>query len=186
MKIRPSKAEKEIAFIEKCIVRTMRKFRESPRLFWSEDDVRCYLKQLLLKGKGSAFRTGRLGNVVLGLPTKNTYAQREDGALFASADGESERFALAGWSSAVPTTWNHVTQQLSFAIELKHFAATPENWAAQIRNCLLKLSDEKNGVPPAGRFFLLLTAQRTSQLIRQLNAVFAEFPTVRCYQQVAD
>jgi len=184
LKIKPSKAEKEIAFIEKCIVRTMRKFRESPRLFWSEDDIRCYLKQLLLKG--SAFRTGRLDNIVLGFPTKNTYAQREDGTLFASTAGKSERFALAGWSSAVPTTWNHLTQQLSFAMELKHFAAIPENWAAQIRNSLLKLSDEKNEVAPTGRFFLLLTAQRTSQLIRQLNAVFAEFPTVRCYQQVAE
>lgn len=184
MKIKSSRAEKEVAFIEKCIVRTMRKFRESPRSFWSEDDIRCYLKQLLLKG--SAFRSGRLGNVVLGFPTRNTYGRREDGTLFASAAGKSEHFALAGWSSATPTTWNHLTQQLSFAIEPKHFTTIPANWPVQVRNGLLKLSDEKNEVPSTGRFFLLLTAQRTSQLIGQLNAIFAEFPSVRCYQQLAD
>ena len=184
MRIKSSRAEKEVAFIEKCIVRTMRRFRESPRAFWSEDDICCYLKQLLLKG--SAFRSGRLGNVVIGLPTKNTYGRREDGTLFASAAGKSERFALAGWSSAVTTTWNHLTQQLSFAVELKHFAAMPENFTVHIRNGLLKLSDEKNEVPPTGRFFLLLTAQRTSQLTERLNAMFAEFPSVRCYQQLAE
>jgi len=177
-----STGEKELALIGKCIIRTMRKFRESPKSFWSEDDIRCYLKQLLLKGR--LFRSGRLGNVFLSYPTRNTYERREDGALFASASGKNEYFDVAGWASPLPTTRSHLTQGLSFAIELKYFPALPGDWAVGIRNDLLKLSDEVNGVPPKGRFFLLLTAQQTSALREKLNALFAEFPSVRCYQQL--
>jgi hypothetical protein len=175
--------EKEVAFIEKCIIKTMRKFRESPKSFWSEDDVRCYLKQLLLKGR--LFKSGPLGNVFLSFPTKNAYERRADGTLLASATGKSDHFALAGWASAVPTTWSHPTQRLSFAVELKCFPIIPEDWPVQIRNALLKLSDEANEIPLKGRFFLLLTAQQTSLLKGQLNTLFAEYPSVRCYQQLA-
>jgi len=175
--------EKEVAFIEKCIIKTMRKFRESPRSFRSEDDVRCYLKQLLLKGR--LFKIGPLGNVFLSFPTKNAYERRADGTLLASATGKSDCFALAGWASAVPTTWSHPTQRLSFAVELKYFSIIPEDWCVQVRNALLKLSDEANEIPPRGRFLLLLTAQQTSTLRGQLNALFAEYPSVRCYQQLA-
>ena len=183
MNSKASTNEKEVAFIEKCIIKTMRKFRESPKSFWSEDDVRCYLKQLLLKGR--LFKSGPLGNVFLSFPTKNAYERRADGTLLASATGKSDRFALAGWASAVPTTWSHPTQRLSFAVELKCFPIIPEDWPVQIRNALLKLSDEANEIPPRGRFFLLLTAQQTSPLRGQLNALFAEYPLVRCYQQLA-
>jgi len=175
--------EKQLALIEKCIIRTMRRFRESPKSFWSEDDIRCHLKQLLLKGR--IFRSGRLGSVFLSFPTRNKYRCREDGSLFPSADGRSDFFDLAGWSSPVPTTWNHLTQELSFAIELKYFATIPEEWAVQIKNDLTILGDEANSVPQRGRFFLLLTAQPTAALRDRLNALFAEFPTVRCYQQIA-
>ncbi|WP_455363522.1 hypothetical protein, partial [[Eubacterium] cellulosolvens] len=147
----------------------MRKFRETPRSFWSEDDIGCYLKQLLMKSK--LFRSGRLGNIFLNFPTKNTYERRADGTLFSSATGKSDHFALAGWASAEPTTWSHLTQRLSFAIELKYFPVIPEDWSVRIRNALLKLSDEANEIPPKGRFFLLLTAQQTSLLRGQLNAL---------------
>lgn len=184
MNSKASTNEKQTAFIEKCIIKTMRKFRESPRSFWSEDDVRCYLKQLLLKGR--LYKIGPLGNVFLSFPTKNTYESRADGTLLASATGKSNHFALAGWASAVPTTSNHLTQRVSFAVELKCFLTVPEDWPVQVRNVLLKLSDEANQIPPRGRFFLLLTfAQQTSALRGQLNALFAEYPTVRCYQQLA-
>jgi hypothetical protein len=175
--------EKELVFIEKCIIRTMRKFRESPKSFCSEDDIRCYLRQLLLKGR--LFRSGRFGNVFLSFPTKNTYQRHHDGALLPSATGDSDCFALAGWASTVPTTWSHLTQRVSFAIELKYFPVIPDDWAVRTRNGLMKLSDEANEVPPKGRFFLLLTAEQTSLLTGQLNALFAEFPLVRCYQQLA-
>lgn len=183
MKGKPSTNEKELPFIEKCVIKTMRKFRESPRLFWSEDDVRCYLKQLLLKGK--LFRSGRLGNIFLNFPTRNTYERGADGTLFASATGKSTHFALAGWASAEPTTWSHLTQRLSFAVELKYFPIIPEDWSVQIRNALLKLTDEANEIPPKGRFFMLLTAQQVSLPGVQLNTILAEFPSVRCYQQLA-
>jgi hypothetical protein len=183
LKINPSRIEKEVAFIEKCIVRTMRKFRENPRAFWSEDDIRCYLKQLLLKG--TAFRSRRLGNVFLSFPTRNTYERRADGTLFTSSAGKNDSFALAGWSSIVPSTWSHLTQQLSFAIELEYLTSVPDSWAVQIRNHLLKLTDDANEIPSSGRFLLLLTGQQIAQLRDQLNAVLAEFPSVRCYQQLA-
>jgi hypothetical protein len=176
-------SEKEVAFIERCIVKTMRKFRESSKSFLSEDDVRCYLKQLLLKGR--LFKSGPLGNVFLTFPTKNAYERRADGTLLASPTGKSDRFALAGWASAVPTTSSPPTQRLSFAVELKSFFTIPEDWRVQIRNALLKLSDEANEIPPRGRFFLLLTGQQTSTLRGQLNALLAEYPSVRCYQQLA-
>ena len=175
--------EKELAFIEKCIIRTMRKFRESPGAFWSEDDAGCYLKGLLLKGR--LFKSRRVGNVFLSFPTRNTYDRGEDGVLVASPTGKSEYFGLVGWASVVPTTGSHLTQRLSFAVALKNFAVIPDGWAAQIRNELLKLSDEANEVPPRGRFFLLLTAQPTTLLREKMNALFAEFPSVRCYQQLA-
>lgn len=178
-----SSTEKELALIEKCIIRTMRRFRESSKSFWSEDDIRCHMKQLLLKGR--LFRSGRLGSVFLSFPTKEKYERRGDGAMFASAGGRNDFFDLAGWASNIPTTWNHLTQGLSFAIELKYFAAIPEDWAVQIGNDLMKLSDEANGVPPKGRFFLLLTNQATSPLRERLNTLFAGFPSVRCYQQIA-
>lgn len=183
MTSKPPTVEKELAFVEKCIVKTMRRFRETPGSFWSEEDVCCYLKGLLLKGK--LLKKGRLGNVFLGYSTKNTYLGREDGALVSSRDGKSVRFAIAGWTSVIPTTRNHLTQQLSFAINLKHFRSIPDDWVIQIRNDLLKLSDEANQVPANGRFFLLLTTQPTSQLRGQLNELFLEFPTVRIYQQFA-
>jgi hypothetical protein len=94
-------------------------------------------------------------------------------------------FAVAGWTASIPTTWNHVNQQLSFAIEIEYVRTAPENWMVQIRNALLKLSDEKNQVPVRGRFFLLLTTQPTSLFRGQLNALFEKFPSVRCYQQIA-
>jgi hypothetical protein len=99
--------------------------------------------------------------------------------------GKNDHFALAGWAASIPTTWNHVTQQLSFAIEIEYVGAMPENWATRIRNDLLKLSDEKNEVPLKGRFFLLLTTQPTSLFRGQLNALFEQFPSVRFYQQIA-
>jgi hypothetical protein len=175
--------EKELALIEKSVINTMRKFRESPKSFWSTDDIRSYLKVLLLKGR--LFRKGRLGNVFLSFPTRNTYEHREDGSLAPSPAGKSGHFALAGWAASVPTTWNHVTQQLSFAIEIEYLRASTENWPVPIRNDLLKLSDEKNEVPLRGRFFLLLTTQPTSMFRGQLNVLFEEFPSVRCYQQIA-
>jgi len=180
---KPAADEKELALIEKSIVKTMRKFRESPRSFWSTDDIRCHLKALLLKGR--LFKSGSLGNVFLSFPTRNTYERGEDGSLLVSATGRSDYFALAGWAASIPTTWNHVTQQLSFAIELEYLRTIPENWVVPIRNYLLKLSDERNAVPVKGRFFLLLTTQPTSLLRGQLNALFEEFPSVRCYQQIA-
>jgi hypothetical protein len=92
---------------------------------------------------------------------------------------------LAGWAASIPTTWNNVTQRLSFAVEIEYFPNVPENWAVRIRNDLLKLSDENNEVPAKGRFLLLLTTQPTSLFRGQLNTLFEEFPSVRCYQQVA-
>ena len=183
LRAKTSTEEKELAVIEKCIIRTMRKFREQPRFFWSEDDICCYLKGLLLKGR--LFKSGRVGNVFLRFPTKDTYEHHENGTLFTSPGGKRDHFALAGWTSAVPTTWNHVTQQLSFAIVLKHFSTFPKDWAVQIKNEILKLSDDVNGVPIRGRYFLLLTAQQTSLFREQLNSLFAEYPSVRCYQQIA-
>lgn len=183
MNRKPAAEEKELALIEKSIIKTMRKFRESPRSFWSTDDIRCHLKLLLLKSR--LFRRGPLGNVFLSFPTRNMYERREDESLLPSATGKNDHFALAGWAASIPTTWNHVTQQLSFAIEIEYVRAIPENWAVPIRNDLLKLSDEKNEVPTKGRFFLLLTTQPTSLFRGQLNALFEEFPSVRCYQQIA-
>jgi hypothetical protein len=179
----PATDEKELALIEKSIVKTMRKFRESPKSFCSADDIRCQLKLLLLKGKH--FRSKSLGNVFLGFPTKNTYSRRDDGSLGFSPTGENDHFALAGWAGSIPTTSNQVIQPLSFAIEIEYFPAIPKNWAVRIRNDLLKLSDEKNEVPVKGRFFLLLTTQPTSLFKGQLNTLFEEFPSVRCYQQIA-
>ena len=183
MSAKTSTEEKELAVIEKCIIRTMRKFREDPRFFWSEDDICCYLKWLLLKGR--LFKSGRVGNVFLKFPTKDTYEHRENDTQFASPSGKRDCFALAGWTSAVPTTWNHMTQRLSFAIALKHFPTFPKDWAVQIRNDLLKLTDDTNGVPVRGRYFLLLTVQQTSLFREQLNSLFAEYPSVKCYQQIA-
>lgn len=180
---KPPKGEKELALVGKCIIKTMRRFRESPSSFWSEDDIRCYLKQLLLKGR--LFRSGRLGNVFLSFPTRNTYARQEDGVLYPSPAGRSEFFDIAGWAPPIPTTGSPVTQGLSFAIELRYLRAIHEDWAVQIRNALTKLGDEANGVPQRGRFFLLLTAQQVSALRDKLNSLFAEFPSVRCYQQLA-
>ena len=161
----------------------MRKFRESPKSFWSTDDIRSHLKVLLLKGR--LFKSGRLGNVFLSFPTRNTYARSEDGSLLPSLAGQNEYFAVAGWTRSIPTTWNHVTQQLSFAIEIEYLRGTQENWMVHIADALLKLSDEKNQVPVRGRFFLLLTNQPTSVLRGQLNALFEKYPSVRCYQQIA-
>jgi len=183
VKRKPSTDEKELALIEKSIINTMRKFRESPKSFWSTDDIRSHLKMLLLKGR--LFRSGRLGKVFLSFPTRNTYEHREDGSLLPSPTGKNSHFSLAGWAASVPTTWNHITQQLSFAIEIEYLRTMTENWAVSIRNDLLKLSDEKNEVPPRGRFFLLLTIQPTSLFRGQLNTLFEEFPSVRCYQQIA-
>jgi hypothetical protein len=180
---KPAPDQKELALIEKSIIKTMRKFRESPKSFWSADDIRCHLKLLLLKGR--LFKSKSLGNVFLSFPTRNTYGRRDDGSLIPSPTGESGRFALSGWASSIPTTSNHVTQQLSFAIEIEYFPVIPENWTVKIRNDLLKLSDEKNEVPVKGRFFLLLTTQPTSLFKGKLNTLFEEFPSVRCYQQVA-
>ena len=175
--------EKELALIEKSIIKIMRKFRESPKSFCSADDIRCQLKLFLLKGKH--FRSKSLGNVFLSFTTKNTYSRRDDGALALSPTGENDHFALAGWAASIPTASNHVTQSLSFAIEIEYFPSIPKNWAVRIRNDLLKLSDEKNEVPVKGRFFLLLTAQPTSLFKGQLNTLLEEFPSVRCYQQTA-
>jgi len=182
LNVKTPTSEKELALIDKCIIKTMRKFRETPKPFWSGDDICCHLKQLLLKGR--RFRSGRTGNVFLKFPTRNTYERREDGTLFQSAAGRSEYFPIAGWASHVPTTWSHLTQRLSFAIELKYFPVIPAGWGIQIRNSLLVLSDEANDVPPRGRFFLLLTGEQTSSLRGELNAVLAGFPSVRCYQQI--
>jgi hypothetical protein len=179
---KPATDQKELALIEKSIIKTMRKFRESPKSFYSADDIRCHLKLLLLKGK--LFKSKSLGNVFLSFPTRNTYGRRDDGSLTPSPTGENDCFALAGWAASIPTTSNHVTQQLSFAIEIEYFPEILENWAVQIRNDLLKLSDEKNQVPVKGRFFLLLTTQPTSLFKGQLNTLFEEFPSVRCYQQI--
>jgi hypothetical protein len=55
----------------------------------------------------------------------------------------------------------------------------------QIRNGLVKLSDAANQVPTDGRFFLFLATQPSSQFKVRLNDLFAEFPSVRCYQQFA-
>ena len=183
MKRKPATNEKELALIEKSIINTMRKFRESSKSFWSTDDIRSHLKVLLLKGR--LFKSGRLGNVFLSFPTRNTYERHEDGSLLPSPTGKNDHFALAGWATSIPTTWNHVTQQLSFAIEMEYLRTMPEKWTVPIRNDLLKLSDEKNEVPLRGRFFLLLTTQPTSLFRGQLNALFEEFPSVRCYQQIA-
>jgi hypothetical protein len=179
---KPAADQKELALIEKSIIKTMRKFRESPESFCSADDIRCHLKMLLLKGK--LFKSKSLGNVFLSFPTKNTYGRRDDGSLTPSPTGENDYFALAGWAASIPTASNHVTQQLSFAIEIEYFPVILENWAVQIRNDLLRLSDEKNQVPVKGRFFLLLTTQPTSLFKGQLNTLFEEFPSVRCYQQI--
>jgi hypothetical protein len=180
---KPARDEKELALIEKSIIKAMRKFRESPKSFWSTDDIRCHLKLLLLKGR--LFKSGPIGNVFLSFPTRRTYVRNEDGSLLPSATGKNDHFALAGWAASIPTTWNHVTQQLSFAIEIEYLRIIPENWATTIRNDLMKLSDEKNEVPIKGRFFLLLTTQPTSLFGGQMNALFEEFPSVRCYQQIA-
>jgi hypothetical protein len=180
---KPAANQKELALVEKSIIKTMRKFRESPKSFWSTDDIRCYLKLFLLKGK--LFRSGSLGNVFLSFPTRNTYERREDGSLLPSTTGKNGYFALAGWAASIPTTSNQVVQQLSFAIEIEYFRGITENWVFQIRNDLLKLSDEANEVPVRGRFFLLLTTQPTSLFRGQLNVLFEEFPSVRCYQQIA-
>jgi hypothetical protein len=126
-----------------------------------------------------------MGNVVLSFPTRNPYEHNEDGSLLPSAKGRSKRFAVAGWAASIPATWNHLTQQLSFAIEIEYIRVIPENWAVTIRNDLLKLSDATNEVPLRGRFFLLLTTQPTSLFRGRLNALFEEFPSVRCYQQIA-
>jgi hypothetical protein len=183
LKRKPETGEKELALIEKSIVKTMRKFRESPKSFWSTDDIRCHLRLLLLKSR--LFRTGPIGNVFLSFPTRNTYERSSEGSLLASASGKHDYYALAGWAASTPTTWNHVTQQLSFAIEIEYFPVISEDLAVRIRNDLLKLSDEANQVPPRGRFFLLLTIQSTSAFREQLNALFEQFPSVRCYQQIA-
>jgi hypothetical protein len=180
---KPARDEKELALIEKSIIKAMRKFRESPKSFWSTDDIRCHLKLLLLKGR--LFKSGPIGNVFLSFPTRRTYVRNEGGSLLPSATGRNDHFALAGWAASIPTTWNHVTQQLSFAIEIEYLRIIPENWATTIRNDLMKLSDEKNEVPAKGRFFLLLTTQPTSLFRGHLNALFEEFPSVRCYQQIA-
>jgi len=180
---KPLTFDKELAYVEKCIIKTMRKFRETPRSFSSEDDIRCYLKSLLQKGR--LFRSGRVSNVFLSFPTKNTYHRAEDGAVSPSATGKSEHYSVAGWSSSIMSTSNHLTQPLTFAIELKYLPAIPEDWLVQIRNDLFKLSDETNQVPVKGRFFLLLTAQQISLLRRELNALLAQFPSVKCYQQLA-
>jgi len=180
---KPARDEKELALIEKSIIKAMRKFRESPKSFWSTDDIRCHLKLLLLKGR--IFKSGPIGNVFLSFPTRRTYVRNEDGSLLPSATGRNDHFALAGWAASIPTTWNHVTQQLSFAIEIEYLRIIPENWATMIRNDLMRLSDEKNEVPVKGRFFLLLTTQPTSLFRGRLNALFEEFPSVRCYQQIA-
>jgi hypothetical protein len=180
---KPVKDEKEVAFIEKSIIKTMRKFRESPKNFWSTGDIQCHLKVHLLKGR--LFKTGPLGNVFLSFPTKNTYQHDENGSLLPSVTGKNDHFTLAGWAASIPTTWNHVTQQLSFAIEIEYFPVIPKNWAVQIRNDLLKLSDDANKVPLKGRFLLLLTIPSTSLFREQLNALFEEFPSVKCYQQIA-
>ena len=183
MNTKPARDEKELALIEKSIIKAMRKFRESPKSFWSTDDIRCHLKLLLLKGR--IFKSGPIGNVFLSFPTRRTYVRNEDGSLLPSATGRNDHFALAGWAASIPTTWNHVTQQLSFAIEIEYLRIIPENWATMIRNDLMRLSDEKNEVPVKGRFFLLLTTQPTSLFRGRLNALFEEFPSVRCYQQIA-
>jgi hypothetical protein len=180
---KPATDQKELALIEKCIIKTMRKFRESPKSFCSADDIRCYLKLLLLKGK--LFRSKSLGNVFLNFPTRNTYGRRDDGSLTPFPAGLIDHFALAGWAASIPTASNHITQQLSFAIEVEYFPVVSENWAVQIRNDLLKLSDQRNEVPFKGRFFLLLTTRPTSLFKGQLNVLFEEFPSVRCYQQIA-
>ena len=183
MKKKPATDEKELVLIERSIINTMRKFRESPKSFWSTDDIRSYLKVLLLKGR--LFKSGRLGNVFLSFPTRNTYERSKDGSLLPSPAGKSDYFAVAGWTASIPTTWNQVTQQLSFAIEMEYLRTMQENWMVQIRDALLKLSDEKNQVPARGRFFLLLTTQPTSLFRGQLNALFEKYPSVRCYQQIA-
>ena len=183
MKRKPATNERELALVEKSIINTMRKFRESPKSFWSTDDIRSHLKVLLLKGR--LFKSGRLGNVFLSFPTKNTYERSEDGSLLPAPTGKNDHFALAGWTASIPTTWNHVTQQLSFAIEIEYLRTMPENWVIQIRDALLKLSDEKNQVPVRGRFFMLLTTHPTSLFRGQLNALFEKFPSVRCYQQIS-
>jgi len=180
---KPGTDAKELALIEKSIIKTMRKFRESPRSFWSTDDIRCHLKLQLLKGR--LFKKGSLGNIFLSFPTKSRYEQSPNGLLTPSPTGMNEHFALAGWAASLPTTWNHMTQQLSFAIEVECFPVIPDGWTARIRNDLLKLSDEKNEVPARGRFLLLLTTQPTSLFRGQLNSLFEEFPSVRCYQQIS-
>jgi hypothetical protein len=183
LKRKPTTDQKELALIEKSIINTMRKFRESPKSFWSADDIRSHLKVLLLKGRH--FRSGRLGNVFLSFPTRNTYERSEDGSLVPSPSGKNDYFAVAGWTASTPTTWNHVTQQLSFAIEIEFLRSMQGNWIIQIRDALLKLSDERNQVPVRGRFFLLLTTQPTTPFRRQLNALLEKYPSVRCYQQIA-
>jgi hypothetical protein len=183
LKSKPATDEKELALIEKSIINTMRKFRESPKTFWSADDIRCHLKLRLLKSR--LFKTGRIGNVFLSFPTRSKYERGDDGSLVSSTTGKTDYYALAGWTASIPTTWNHLTQQLSFAIEVEYFPTISENWATRIKNDLMKLSDETNNVPVKGRFFLLLTVQPTSMFRGQLNALFEQFPSVRCYQQIA-
>ena len=183
MVTKASVAAKELAFVEKCIIKTTRKFRENPQTFWSNEDVCCYLKGLLLKGR--PLKSGQLGNVRLGYNTKNTYKRCGDGSLAISSEGESERFALVGWSSATPTARDHLTQQLSFAVEPTYFRSVPADWMTQVRNSLVKLNDEANQIPMNGRFFLFLSTQPSSQFGERLSSIFAEFPLVRCYQQPA-
>ena len=183
LKSKPATDEKELMLIEKSIIKTMRNFRGSPKTFWSTDDIRCHLRLHLLKSR--LFKTGRIGNVFLSFPTRSKYEHREDGSLVPSATGRTDHYALAGWTASIPTTWNHLTQQLSFAIEIEYFPVISENWATRIKNDLMKLSDEGNQVPAKGRFFLLLTVQPTSMFGGQLNVLFEQFPSVRCYQQIA-
>lgn len=183
MTSKPSIAANELAFVEKCIIKTMRAFRENPRRFWSDEDVCCHLKGLLLKGR--LLRSGRSGNIFLGFNTRNRYRRSEEGLLVASNDGRTERLALVGWSSTIPTSGDHLTQQLSFAAEVKHFRSVPTDWIIHVKSSLLKLSDEANQIPANGRFFLFLAAQPSLQFGERLSSLLAEFPSVRCYQQLA-
>jgi hypothetical protein len=180
---KPAISDKELVHLQESIMKTMRTFRETPDAFWSKGDVLCHLKGLLLKRR--LFREGRTGNVFLGFPTRNTYERRDDGTIFASEKGRSERFALAGWSSATPTSSSHLTQRLSFAVEASYSRLMDDSWTVQIRNSLLKLSDDANHVPPSGRLLLLLARQQIPIVRKQLDAILAEYSSVRCYQQLA-
>ena len=183
MTSKPSITAKELAFVEKCVIKTTRKFRENPQAFWSDEDVCCHLKGLLLKSR--LLKSRGLGNIFLSFNTKSKYRRSEEGLLVASNDGQNERFALVGWSSTIPAAKDDLSQQLSFAVELKRFRSVPTDWIVQVRNSLLKLSDQVNEVPMNGRFFLFLSAQPGSQFGERLNGLLAEFPSVRCYQQLA-